>query len=396
MSDSTAIRIAGHDSKRRAAARRAGVGTDRASAAPCPRRPGNGRPAPTLGRPRATMRGSGRRRRPDDPRGRCISVSSSSPAGSRFHMATWPPARQRQASSTTLRDRADGTRHEIPAFAVVWLVGEVLGTFRAMRRSPARVRRAREGRTDRIRRHCEETRLLPDRVDQPDALHGHRRSERQSRESAAAAQVSTLAGRPRPAAEHSYQAIEDVAARDLFRAAQSPVRLIVCIPGNQETDVRVDGRQRCRIERQLQCRQSVVDRRARTSIGECRRGSSAADSVTGQRNAAGAGTDQGFVHARTTLSRCAVPAPRGVTFPAPPAFQFSPAVRFSDRISPIAEAGEVTVLGLGRRPRWARQWCKAGSVAIALTDGSTGFSTTSLDPRGLWRNGTYRSRPACG
>ncbi len=115
----------------------------------------------------------------------------------------------------------------------------------------------------------------------------------------------------------------------------------------------------------------------------------------GREYAAGEGTDQGFVHARTTLSRCAVPAPRGETFLAPPAFQFSPAVRYSDRISPIAEAGEVTVLGLGRRPRLARQWCKAGSVAIHSQTGQPAFPRLLWTSLGLWRNVPTNCR-ACG
>lgn len=105
-----------------------------------------------------------------------------------------------------------------------------------------------------------------------------------------------------------------------------------------------------------------------------------------EKYAAGVGTDQGVVHARTTLNRCAVPAPGGVTFLAPPAFQFSPAVRFSDQISPIAEAGEVTVLGLGRRSRLARQWCKAGSFASRDSGGQPAFPRLPEAAVGLWRS----------
>ncbi len=71
-----------------------------------------------------------------------------------------------------------------------------------------------------------------------------------------------------------------------------------------------------------------------------------------RRNAAGEGTDQKFVHARTTLTLCSVPAPCGVTFLAPPAFQFSPAVRFvrSDLSDRRSRRGYRT--RTGRRPRW--------------------------------------------
>ena len=108
------------------------MGTDPASAAPSRPRPGNGR----AGR---------RRRRGERPRGAVAAAAGLADPRRRGHLCLERPiagialphgdlAAERASgrpSSATLRDRAHGAcHHEVPAFAVIRLFGEVLGTFR--------------------------------------------------------------------------------------------------------------------------------------------------------------------------------------------------------------------------------------------------------------------------
>ena len=113
-------------------------------------------------------------------------------------------------------------------------------------------------------------------------------------------------------------------ARSARRAQAGQVDVLV--PGEQQPDVVLDRRALRRGQLKTDAAQARVERASRTRSRRSRaRGASVGD-LRGERSPWERGPISD-VHARTPLNRCAVPAPIGVTFPTPPAFQFSPAGR---------------------------------------------------------------------
>ena len=180
------------------------------------------------------------------------------------------------------------------------------------------------------------------------------------------------------------EAVQHVAARDLLGCSQRR-QVDGRVPGDKQPNVAVDsGSRRGRAGQfrrlPIPCRAWTRTRWAAREDRVQTRGAVRARPSSGsmtRRNAAGEGTDQEFVHARTTLTICSVPAPCGVTFLAPPAFQFSPAVRFvrSDLSDRRSRRGYRTRTG-APSPLGAPV-VQGGQCRDLGRRGSTGFSTSS-------------------
>ncbi len=120
-----------------------------------------------------------------------------------------------------------------------------------------------------------------------------------------------------------------MAARDRATVAQAG-QVDVLVPGEQQPDVVLDrGVLRMgQVEPYLV--HSSVEHMGEICVERRQLAHVARQQLTIRGGSGGSPWERGpisDVHARTSLKRCAVPAPIGVTFPTPPAFQFSPASR---------------------------------------------------------------------
>jgi len=119
--------------------------------------------------------------------------------------------------------------HDRPAFPMARLPGQLFGSGR---RHAGPV-----GQPGGLDRRGEEGRLLADRVDERDALHGQGRGEGDARKAAAAAEVEKSAGIPDDRGRG--QAVDDMPKRDVGGLADRR-EVDRLVPGKEQPDMVVD------------------------------------------------------------------------------------------------------------------------------------------------------------
>ena len=202
----------------------------------------------------------------------------------------------------------------------------------ARRRGPRRVRAARSMSIPVSRRgdrggRLQERGLLGDRVDQRGALRGQRHGQRQTRKAAAAAHVEQR--QVRRARSRAAPALPASASRTWPRATSlgraQTGQVDVFVPGEKQPGVILDRGSLASAASSANSAVRSERRPGRLEQSGARIARQLVD-IAWERSPWERGPISD-VHARTPLNRCAVPAPIGVTFPTPPAFQFSPADR---------------------------------------------------------------------